>query len=384
MKNEKLNIVICGGGRTGHLSAVLFKQRPNVKVSLLTENLLLVKHFQKNGGEIKAIRPEGSILTARPDVVSCQVEETLKDADMVIITVPAHIRPDLLKKIAPHLPSHKTVFVGAIPGFCGFDWLAEKVLNQRPNVVIWGMKDVPHIAFDLCLGEWIRMGGAKNHLYIACHQRESLEAHATLLAYLQSLYGMPIEILPNYLAITLTPGNPIMHSSVIYGHIGPYGQRHKTHFSSLLCWWEDCPELAAYFLQRSDEENQLLCRAIEKILRIDLSSVHPLLEEIREAYAEQIIENHTLLSVLRTNQAYRRIPLPLIPVDQKGYVFDKTHRAFHEDVNYGLSLLVAMAKRLNLDLPYIEKIYSWIRDDMGSFSSCQSALDYFPEHWPNG
>nr|WP_234813479.1 2-dehydropantoate 2-reductase N-terminal domain-containing protein [Candidatus Hamiltonella defensa] len=143
MKNEKLNIVICGGGRTGHLSAVLFKQRPNVKVSLLTENLLLVKHFQKNGGEIKAIRPEGSILTARPDVVSCQVEETLKDADMVIITVPAHIRPDLLKKIAPHLPSHKTVFVGAIPGFCGFDWLAEKVLNQRPNVVIWGMKDVP-------------------------------------------------------------------------------------------------------------------------------------------------------------------------------------------------------------------------------------------------
>ncbi len=50
----------------------------------------------------------------------------------------------------------------------------------------------------------------------------------------------------------------------------------------------------------------------------------------------------------------------------------------------GLSLLVAMAKRLNLDLPYIEKIYFWIRDDMGSFSSCQSVLDYFPEHWPNG
>lgn len=112
---------------------------------MLTANPVVVENFQKNGREIKAIRPEGPILRARLDVVSCQVKETLKDADMVIITVPAHIRPDLLKKIAPHLPSHKTVFVGAIPGFCGFDWLAEKVLNQRPNVVIWGMKDVPHI-----------------------------------------------------------------------------------------------------------------------------------------------------------------------------------------------------------------------------------------------
>lgn len=51
---------------------------------------------------------------------------------MVIITVPAHIRPDLLKKIAPHLPSHKTVFVGAIPGFCGFDWLARKGIESTP------------------------------------------------------------------------------------------------------------------------------------------------------------------------------------------------------------------------------------------------------------
>ncbi|WP_158366462.1 NAD/NADP octopine/nopaline dehydrogenase family protein [Candidatus Williamhamiltonella defendens] len=84
-----------------------------------------------------------------------------------------------------------------------------------------------------------------------------------------------------------------------------------------------------------------------------MSSVHSLLEEIREAYTEQIIENYTLLSVLRTHQAYRRIPLLLIPVDQKGYIFDKTHRTFHEDVNYNLSLLVAMAKRLNIDLPYI-------------------------------
>ncbi|WP_222837033.1 hypothetical protein [Candidatus Williamhamiltonella defendens] len=72
---------------------------------------------------------------------------------------------------------------------------------------------------------------------------------------------------------------------------------------------------------------------LNTVFNIDVSSIHSLLEEIREAYTEQSIEKYTLLSVLRAHQAYRRIHLPLIPVDQKGYVFDKTHRTFHEDVN---------------------------------------------------
>ena len=43
---KPLKVAICGGGRTGHLNAILFKQLPDVLVSLLTSNLEVVDHHE--------------------------------------------------------------------------------------------------------------------------------------------------------------------------------------------------------------------------------------------------------------------------------------------------------------------------------------------------
>lgn len=378
---QALNVVICGGGRTGHLNAVLFKQLPGVKVSLLTSRREVIDHHRNSEEGITAFLPDGSRLSARLDAVSSEPEEIVGDADVVLITVPAHARPGLLRSIASSLPSDRPVYVGAIPGFCGFDWLAEKALESRPNAVIWGMKDVPHTAYDLMPGISVKMGGAKSTLYIGTHVREIVAARLCLLAHLQRLYASPVELLDHYLEITLTPGNPIMHSSVVYGLIGPYGQWHNRTFSSPICWWTDCTELGAYFLERSDQESQMLCKAIERHLDLDLSSVKPLKQEIIEAYGDQIRDHGSMLSVLRTNQAYDAIQAPLVPAaGHAGYTIDKESRAFHEDVAYGLALLVGMAKRLNVQIPHIEEIFNWNVSYMAGLRS--SALDYFPETWP--
>lgn len=372
-----LNVVICGGGRTGHLSAVLFKQRPGIRVSLLTNNREVIERHAHAG--ISALLPEGGTLSARLDIVSSDPDAALADVDVVIITVPAQARPALLHAIAGSLPTHKPVYVGAIPGFCGFDWLAEKALVARPNAVIWGMKDVPHTAYALQPGVSVRMGGAKSTLYVGTHQRESGPARQALLAHLQRLYAAPVELLAHYLEITLTPGNPIMHPSVVYGLIGPYAQWHDKPFAEPLCWWTDCPELGAYFLERCDEESQLLCKAVEQRLGVDMSSVQPLRQEIVEAYQEQIRDPRTMLSVLRSNQAYDSILAPMVKTAD-GYVIDKENRAFHEDVAFGLAVLVEMGRRLELKLPYIEEIFNWNVAYMGGLRS--SALDYFPQTWP--
>lgn len=381
-----LNVVICGAGRTGHLSAVLFKQMAGVRVCLFTRDDELVEsHRNKSDGReahrIAALMPDGTTVTAHVDAITNDPQLAFADADVVIVTVPAHVRPALLASIAAHLPSDKPVYVGAIPGFCGFDWLAGHALAARPNAVVWGMKDVAHTAFDLRPGVSVRMGGAKRTLYVATHARESAASRAALLACLRRLYTSRVELLDHYLEITLTPGNPIMHSSVIYGLIGPYGQWHDRAFAQRLCWWTDCPELGAYFLERSDEESRTLCRALERRLGVDLSSIKPLKQEIVEAYGEQIRDSSTMLSVLRTNQAYDAIEAPLVPTaDGIAYRIDKESRAFHEDVAYGLVLLVEMAQRLNVRVPYIEEILRWNVAYMGGLRS--SALDYFPAAWP--
>ncbi|MDY4316600.1 NAD/NADP octopine/nopaline dehydrogenase family protein [Pectobacterium actinidiae] len=379
LSGQPLNVVICGAGKTGHLATVLFKQLPDVKVTLLGSHPRLPEAYQKHGKRLHALLPDGETLIATPDCVTCDPAEACRDADVVIITVPANFRADLLARIAPHLPADKPVYVGAIPGFCGFDWLAERELAARPNAVIWGMKDVAHIAFDLLLGQSIKMGGEKATLYVATHRHETAESQQALMVLLQRLYSAPVVLLPDYLEITLTPGNPIMHSAVIYGLIGPYGQWHARPFSQPLCWWNDCPELGAYYLERMDEENQRLCAALETRLGVRLDSVLPLKQEIIDAYGDQIADAHTMLSVLRTNQAYHGIGLPLRKYDADGYVFDTQHRVFQEDIAYGLSLLVTIAENLAVSVPYIEEVYRWCSDYMGA--STQERPDYFPSQW---
>ncbi|WP_225181850.1 NAD/NADP-dependent octopine/nopaline dehydrogenase family protein [Pectobacterium aroidearum] len=379
LSGQPLNVVICGAGKTGHLATVLFTQLPDVRVTLLGSHPRLPEAYQQHGKRLHALLPDGETLTATPDCVTCDPAEACRDADVVIITVPANFRADLLARIVPHLPANKPVYVGAIPGFCGFDWLAERELAARPNAVIWGMKDVAHIAFDLLPGQSIKMGGEKATLYVATHRRETAASQQALMALLQRLYSAPVVLLPDYLEITLTPGNPIMHSAVIYGLIGPYGQWHARPLSQPLCWWNDCPELGAYYLERMDEENQQLCAALETRLGVQLDSVLPLKQEIIDAYGEQIADAHTMLSVLRTNQAYHGIGLPLRKDGAGGYVFDTQHRVFQEDIAYGLSLLVTIAENLAVSVPYIEEVYRWCSDYMGT--STQDRPDYFPLQW---
>ncbi|MGF6400884.1 uncharacterized protein YbdZ (MbtH family) [Pseudomonas frederiksbergensis] len=378
---EPLKIAICGGGRTGHLNAILFKQLHNVQVSMLTSNPEVIDQHARHT-PMQALLPDGSTLSARLDRVTIDARVAVEDADIVIITVPAHARPQMLQAIAPHLSADKPVYIGAIPGFCGFDWLAEAALAERPNLVIWGMKDVPHTAFDLKPGLSIKMGGSKSQLYVATHARESDASRQQLHTLLTVLYGPCVTLLDNYLEITLTPGNPIMHSSVIYGLIGPYGQWHSKIFPQRMCWWTECPELGAYFLERMDQESQDLCAVISQRLGVDLSSVKSLKQEIVEAYGEQIRDQSSMLSILRTNQAYNDILAPMVPADNNrpGYVIERESRAFNEDVAYGLVLLVEMARRFELKVPYIEEVLNWSVVYMQGLRD--SALDYFPSHWP--
>ncbi|CAD5200972.1 NAD/NADP-dependent octopine/nopaline dehydrogenase family protein [Pseudomonas sp. FEN] len=378
---KPLKVAICGGGRTGHLNAILFKQLPDVQVSMLTGNPRVVDQHTR-GKPMQALLPDGSTLSAHLDCLTTQARLAVEDADIVIITVPAHARAQTLQAIAPHLSTDKPVYIGAIPGFCGFDWLAESLLAEQPNLVIWGMKDVPHTAFDLKPGCSIKMGGGKQQLYVATHARESAASRQQLQQLLSRLYGPCVTLLDNYLEITLTPGNPIMHSSVIYGLIGPYGQWHRKIFPQPLCWWTECPELGAYFLERMDQESQDLCAVISQRLGIDLSSVKSLKQEIIEAYGEQIRDRSSMLSILRTNQAYNDILAPMVPAadNRAGYVIERESRAFNEDVAYGLVLLVEMAKRFDLKVPYIEEVLNWSVSYMQGLRD--SALDYFPNHWP--
>ena len=254
--------------------------------------------------------------------MTASADEACSAADLIIITAPSHVRESVLHSIAPALPRHKQVFVGAIPGFGGFDWMAEKAFGGLSNIVIWGMKDVPILRLIL-YRKSVRMG-AKSQLYVAVHCRETPENTDILLDYLKQLYEAPVTLLSNYRRLPLHQKSNHAQLRHLWSHRS-MGQWHGHAFNHIPCWWSDCPELGAYFLARCDEENQALCKAAELSLGIDLSSVQSLQQEIVEAYGDSISDPRTLLSVLRTNKAYEGIPLPLIREGRSDtFIFDKT------------------------------------------------------------
>ncbi len=376
-----MKVTICGAGRTGHLNAVLFKQVASVEVSVLTNSTRLAGRWAVGDGVWQAETRDGRMFSARPDHVGTDPAKALSGADIVVVTQPAQARAGLLDQIAPHLPRDKRIFVGAIPGFCGFDWLAAKALSERENVVIWGMKDVPHIAFDLISGQRVRMGGAKAELFVALHRRESAASGAALAAMLNRLYEAPVTLLRDYLEITLTPGNALMHPAVLYTLIGPGAPWENRPFDEPLCWWSDCPQAAAELLEACDAENQAIRRASEARLGVDLSSVKPLQQELIQAYGDQIVDARTMYTLLRTNRAYADIRGPLVANPHgPGLVIDRESRAFHEDIAFGQALLVTMAERLGVAAPAIAKTYRWARDYHGGLAA--GAPDYVPSDWP--
>lgn len=99
-------------------------------------------------------------------------------------------------------------------------------------------------------------------------------------------------------------------------------------------------------------------------------------EDITRAYGAQIDNMATLLTSIRTNQAYASIKIPLKKVET-GFVLDTEHRIFQEDIPYGLDFLLEMAKRLDVKVPHIEEITHWARSLMGSTEG--SIVTYFPE-----
>ncbi|WP_394890487.1 NAD/NADP octopine/nopaline dehydrogenase family protein [Mesorhizobium sp. AaZ16] len=376
-----MKVTICGAGRTGHLNAVLFKQRPSITVSVLTGSADIADLWAGGEDVWEAHTPEGRILSGRPDYVGTDPGKALEETDMVIVTQPAQARPALLHQIAPHLPRNRRVFLGAIPGFCGFDWLAAKALTRHDNVVVWGMKDVAHTAFDLVPGRRVRMGGLKAELFAALHRRENTADGADLAGMLSLLFAAPVTMLRNYLEITLTPGNALMHPAVLYGLIGPGAPWQNKPFDEPICWWSDCPRAGAELLEACDAENQAIRHAAEARLGIDLSTVKPLRQELIEAYGSQIEDDTTMYTLLRTNSAYAGIRAPVVPnPDGPGLVIDRESRAFHEDIAFGQALLVEMAERLDVPIAAIARTYHWARHYHGGLA--EGAPGYMPADWP--
>ena len=201
------------------------------------------------------------------------IDEACSKADIIIITTPSHVRESLLQRMAPILPKHKTSLWAPFPVLLALTGWLKNVRRCTQYCYMGNEKMFPILHLESATGKKCQNGGGKSQLYVAVHGRENHQYANLLLNYLKQLFMTHLlRYWTDYLEITLTPGNPLC-TALLSMALSVHGDSGNNRpFESIPCWWNDCPELGAYFLARCDRENQALCNKSRNCIGINLSS----------------------------------------------------------------------------------------------------------------
>lgn len=149
------NITVVGGGSLGHvISGWLASSGYNV--SVLTRK---PEHWSKK----LTINYSGKAISSTLSTVTNIPEEAVKNADIVLLTVPGYANKQELQSIKPYLK--EGCFVGAV--FCSSGFFFEALDILPETIRLWGFQRVPFIARVEEYGHAANLLGTKPQLNIA-------------------------------------------------------------------------------------------------------------------------------------------------------------------------------------------------------------------------
>ena len=175
-------------------------------------------------------------------------------------------------------------------------------------------------------GRSVHMLGRKSMLYIG--SIPSSEA-TNICKLVEPLFDIPCKALKNYLAVTLTPSNPILHSTRIYSMFKDWkpGVVYPRNF----LFYEDWDDASSDMLICCDSEEQSLCG----VLPICLDEV----VSLRTYYESQ--DAKAMTKKIRGIKAFKGLTSPMkktdngwIPNFESRYFMEELLRLEHLNVEY--------------------------------------------------
>ena len=247
-------ITIIGGGSSAHVVAPLLANLGFI-VTILTSKPNLWKktlkvEFQSENGEVEKI-VEGKIHLATSD------EKTaLKDAEIVLLCMPVSQYFKVLLRIGEYIPKDKEVWLGSIYGQGGFNWMCNEIKENfsLDRLIYFSYGLIPWICRTKEYGSTGITYGAKyinlvsvfpknkfNELDNDLFKKISLEGDGTSKTYQAD----------NFLSLTLSVDNQIIHTSRMYGLYLKNKQGWKT--------LDDVP----YFYREFDESSANILKMLD-------------------------------------------------------------------------------------------------------------------------
>lgn len=273
-------ICICGGGNLSHSiagrAATMMEGKGEVR--LLTRRPALWN---------KTVRVEddlGNVFETPLSMVTDQVDQAVKGADVVLLCLPGYAITEELTRIRPFLGDN--TMVGSIVCSTGFFDDAFQALNSKQP--LFGFQRVPFVARIAEYGKKSYLWGYRDKVFMATDRMD--ETKATRLRTLCSLlFGTPVYPLENYMEVTLTNSNPILHTGRLY---------------SMWREWDGQPfDTPGYFYRDwTDDDSEIIIGMDKEFFQL-LDALH-----VRKGAIETLLEHYEATDASSMTAKIRSIP----------------------------------------------------------------------------
>lgn len=329
-----MRITIVGGGNIGTQFAVHCAEKGH-SVTIYTSK---PEKFDKS---LTIVNKEEKIIhTGKIKAATDDVKYAFENAELIFVTMPAYCMKDIADKIFPYVyPGMKICLVpGTGGGECAFISCANK------GAVLFGMQRVPSVARLKEYGKCVRAVGYRELLHIAALPAHLGKECANIIS---NIFDIPCEVMGNYLNLTLTPSNPILHTTRLKTIFSNY--KKGMTYASIPLFYEDWTDDTSELLFKCDEEVQILCKTLNMF---ELSGV----KSLKIHYESDSPE--ALTRKIQSIEGFRGIGTPHITTE-KGYIPDLDSRYFKADFLYGLTILIQIAELFEVPVPNMKETMEW-------------------------
>jgi len=329
-----MNISVIGGGNVGTLIAGQFTSKGH-KVTIYTRD---VKKWSKDKITVFDcdLNKEYSYIPYR---ITSNVKEAVMNAALIIITLPSFAIKNFIVSAKDYIK--KGTIVGIYPGTGANEFECGELIDK--GCIIFGTQRICSVVRLKKYGKYVVTSGKRKKMYIGVIPIKYGEEIRSLFS---ELFDIETILLPNYLNVTLTPSNPILHPSRLYSLFKDYKAGIK--YDRVPLFYEEWNDESSQILINCDKE---LHNVLNKI-SLDTSYIRPILEHYESTnYIE-------MTNKIRSISSFKGLKTPCIKESDR-FIPDLQSRYFTADIPYGLIVIKSFAMIYSVNTPTIDLIISW-------------------------
>ena len=339
---DNMNVAVIGGGNIGTQFACVCAAKGH-KVNVFSSKPELYD------GSLEVVDEFDTVTVGKLNKISADIGETIKGCQIVFVAHPAFRLKEVADQMLPYISKDMNICV--LPGTGGAEFAFRECM--RAGATLCGLQRVPTVARLEQYGKRVRCEGLRSELFLASiPSSKSFD----LAAFMSSLWGIPCSALPNYLSVTLTPSNPILHTTRLRTLFADYEEGKVYNRNPL------------FYGEWSDESSKLLIACdgeLQEMLRImDQLDLHDV-RSLKLHYESETVEAMT--RKLCSIKSLHNLASPMKQVDG-GWVPDFKSRYFTADFPYGLAIIEELAAVLEYDAPNISDTMDWYRRVTGDIN----------------